>query len=223
MSTEPRPAAKLALYEAFAEVGKALASPLRLLLLDLLAQAERSVDELAAEVGAPRANTSAQLQVLHGAALVSSRKEGTRVYYRLASDDVARLVTERADGRPRPARRGRASRPGLPGRPHRPGAGEPGGTDPRPGHGQAAAARREAGGRAPRRSHPRGPLHAPGRARAPHRRVCPATWRSSPTAAAASASTPPRRCGCCATAASPPTAWRTASTNGAAPAAGWRW
>jgi rhodanese-related sulfurtransferase/DNA-binding transcriptional ArsR family regulator len=94
MSTEPRPAAKLALYEAFAEVGKALASPLRLLLLDLLAQAERSVDELAAEVGAPRANTSAQLQVLHGAALVSSRKEGTRVYYRLASDDVARLVTE---------------------------------------------------------------------------------------------------------------------------------
>lgn len=75
-------------------MGKALASPLRLLLLDLLAQAGRSVDDLAAEVGARRANTSAQLQVLHGAALVSSRKEGTRVYYRLASDDVARLVTE---------------------------------------------------------------------------------------------------------------------------------
>lgn len=94
MFTEPRPTAKLALYEAFAQVAKAMASPLRLLLLDLLAHAERSVDELATEAGAHRANTSAQLQLLRTAGLVTTRREGTRVHYRLASDEVARLVAE---------------------------------------------------------------------------------------------------------------------------------
>lgn len=94
MRMEPSSAAKLALYASFAQVGKALASPLRLILLDLLSQAERSVDELAAVAGARLANTSAQLQVLRGAGLVTSRKEGTRVCYRLANEEVAALVGE---------------------------------------------------------------------------------------------------------------------------------
>lgn len=89
---EPRSAGKLALYAGFAQVGKALASPLRLVLLDLLSQSERSVEELAEEAGARVANTSAQLQVLRGAGLVASRKEGTRVWYRLAGGEVADLV-----------------------------------------------------------------------------------------------------------------------------------
>lgn len=85
-------AAKYALYEQFARVGKALGNPLRLMLLDLLAQAERSVDDLAAAVAATVGNTSAQLQVLRGAGLVVARRSGNKVYYRLASDDVASLV-----------------------------------------------------------------------------------------------------------------------------------
>jgi rhodanese-related sulfurtransferase/predicted transcriptional regulator len=85
--------AKYALYEQFARVGKALGNPLRLMLLDLLAQAERSVDELAAAAEAAVGNTSAQLQVLRAAGLVTTRKSGNRVYYRLPRDDVAHLVT----------------------------------------------------------------------------------------------------------------------------------
>ncbi|MGH3236145.1 MAG: ArsR/SmtB family transcription factor [Streptosporangiaceae bacterium] len=97
MPAEPRTGAKLALYESFARVGRALASPLRLILLDLLGQAERSVEELAAEAGARVANTSAQLQVLRGAGLVAARKEGARVYYRLAGERVAGLAAELRD------------------------------------------------------------------------------------------------------------------------------
>jgi rhodanese-related sulfurtransferase/predicted transcriptional regulator len=82
---------KAALYEQFARIGKALASPKRLELLDLLAQGERNVDDLAAEAGLGMTSCSAHLQVLHHARLVSTRKQGTRVYYSLASDDVARL------------------------------------------------------------------------------------------------------------------------------------
>ena len=82
---------KAELYEQFARVGKALASPKRLELLDLLAQGERSVEDLAeaAEVGL--SSCSAHLQVLHHARVVTTRKHGTRVFYSLASDDVARL------------------------------------------------------------------------------------------------------------------------------------
>ncbi|HLI38870.1 MAG TPA: metalloregulator ArsR/SmtB family transcription factor [Streptosporangiaceae bacterium] len=94
MPADPKSGAKLALYETFARVGKALASPLRLILLDLLGQAERSVEELAGQAGAQVANTSAQLQVLRAAGLVATRKEGTRVYYRLASGQVAGLVAQ---------------------------------------------------------------------------------------------------------------------------------
>jgi rhodanese-related sulfurtransferase len=82
---------KAELYEQFARVGKAMASPKRLELLDLLAQGERSVEELAAEAGLGLSSCSAHLQVLHHARLVSTRKQGTRVFYSLVSDDVARL------------------------------------------------------------------------------------------------------------------------------------
>ncbi len=82
---------KTELYEQFARVGKAMASPKRLELLDLLAQGERSVEDLLAEAGLGLSSCSAHLQVLHRARLVSTRKQGTRVFYSLASDDVARL------------------------------------------------------------------------------------------------------------------------------------
>src|SRR5262245_35145458 len=82
---------KAALYEEFARVGKALASPRRLELLDLLAQGERNVEDLAGQAGLGLTSCSAHLQVLHNARLVVTRKQGTRVFYSLASDDVARL------------------------------------------------------------------------------------------------------------------------------------
>jgi rhodanese-related sulfurtransferase len=80
---------KTALLAQFARVAKALASPVRLELVDLLAQAERSVEDLARAAGLPVGNTSAQLRELHAAGLVASRREGIRVFYRLAGDDVA--------------------------------------------------------------------------------------------------------------------------------------
>jgi rhodanese-related sulfurtransferase/DNA-binding transcriptional ArsR family regulator len=82
---------KTALLAQFARVGKALGSPSRLRLLDLLIQAERSVEALAAAAGMPVGNTSAQVRALQAAGLVTSRRSGTRVYYRIASDDVAAL------------------------------------------------------------------------------------------------------------------------------------
>ncbi len=85
------PHAKAELYEQFARVGKALASPKRLELLDLLAQGGRSVEDLAAEAGLGVSACSAHLQVLHRARLVTTRKQGTRVFYSLAGDDVTRL------------------------------------------------------------------------------------------------------------------------------------
>lgn len=84
--------AKRALYEHFARVGSALASPPRLLILELLAQMPRSVDDLAAEAGLPIANVSAHLKVLHAARLVDRTRQGQRVIYRLAGDDVFRLM-----------------------------------------------------------------------------------------------------------------------------------
>jgi len=88
---------KAVLYEQFARVGKALASPRRLELVDLLAQGERSVEGLAREAGLGVTSCSAHLQVLHQARLVSTRRQGTRVYYSLASDDVARLYASVRD------------------------------------------------------------------------------------------------------------------------------
>jgi rhodanese-related sulfurtransferase/predicted transcriptional regulator len=83
--------AKHALFEAIAVMGKAFASPRRLELLDLLAQAPRSVDELARASGQSSANTSQHLQALHAAGLVTREREGTRVRYRLAGDEALRL------------------------------------------------------------------------------------------------------------------------------------
>ena len=85
-------ARKTALYEQFARVGKALANPTRLELLDLLAQGERSVEDLAGAAGMKVSNTSAQLRMLAAAGLVTSRRDGVKVYYRLASQQVTALV-----------------------------------------------------------------------------------------------------------------------------------
>jgi rhodanese-related sulfurtransferase len=84
-------AAKDALYEAFAEVGRALASGRRAEIVDLLAQGERSVEEVAAEIGQSVANTSHHLRALARAGLVVSRRSGTRVLYRLAGERVEDL------------------------------------------------------------------------------------------------------------------------------------
>jgi rhodanese-related sulfurtransferase len=79
------------LYAEFAVIGKALASPHRLELLDLLGQGERSVDELAQQLGQSLANTSAHLQVLRHARLVEADKRGLKVVYRLAAPEVFTL------------------------------------------------------------------------------------------------------------------------------------
>jgi rhodanese-related sulfurtransferase len=84
-------AAKEALFDAIAVMGKAFASPRRLELLDLLAQAPRTVDELARATGQSRANTSQHLQALHTAGMVSRTREGTSVRYALAGDEVLSL------------------------------------------------------------------------------------------------------------------------------------
>jgi rhodanese-related sulfurtransferase/DNA-binding transcriptional ArsR family regulator len=76
------------LYGHFARIGKALSSPHRLELLDLLAQGERTVDSLATEIGLSLANASQHLQALRQAALVDSRKQGLFVFYRLAHPSV---------------------------------------------------------------------------------------------------------------------------------------
>ena len=84
--------AKERLYEQFARTAKALAHPARIELLELLAQGEASVEVLAERSTAGVTKASAHLQVLLRARLVETRRSGTRVFYRLASDDVARLV-----------------------------------------------------------------------------------------------------------------------------------
>lgn len=76
------------LYGQLARLGKALSSPHRLEMLELLAQGERTVDSLASEIGVSLANASQHLQALRQAALVESRKDGVFVYYRLADPDV---------------------------------------------------------------------------------------------------------------------------------------
>jgi rhodanese-related sulfurtransferase len=83
--------AKQALFEAIAVMGKAFASPRRLELLDLLAQAPRSVEELAEASGQPIANTSQHLQALHASGMVTRSREGTRVRYAIADQSSLRL------------------------------------------------------------------------------------------------------------------------------------
>lgn len=84
-------AAKDALFAEFAAVGKAISSPKRLELLDLLAQGPRSVDDLASAAGVGTSTCSAHLQTLREAGLVDTRRDGKRIYYSLAADDVAAL------------------------------------------------------------------------------------------------------------------------------------
>ncbi len=83
--------AKAALFDALASVARALGSGRRAEIVDVLAQGERSVEELANEISQSVANTSQHLRVLARAGLVRSRREGTRIFYRLASDRVAEL------------------------------------------------------------------------------------------------------------------------------------
>jgi rhodanese-related sulfurtransferase/biotin operon repressor len=83
---------KARLYEAIGRVAAALGSAGRLQILEFVAQGGRSVDTLAAMTGLSVANTSKHLQALRQAGLVSARKEGLRVYYSLAGDDVTALV-----------------------------------------------------------------------------------------------------------------------------------
>jgi rhodanese-related sulfurtransferase/DNA-binding HxlR family transcriptional regulator len=83
----PRPE-KDALFEAIAVMGKAFASPRRLEILDLLAQAPRTVDQLARAIGQTTANTSQHLRALHAAGMVTRRREGTSVRYALAGDEA---------------------------------------------------------------------------------------------------------------------------------------
>jgi rhodanese-related sulfurtransferase/DNA-binding transcriptional ArsR family regulator len=89
--------AKDRLYEQFANTAKAVASPKRIELLELLAQGERTVEALAGATGMRLTNTSAHLQVLRHARLVETRKQGTKVHYRLAGDEVAGFVAALRD------------------------------------------------------------------------------------------------------------------------------
>jgi len=84
-------AAKEKLFDGFASVAKAMASGRRAEILDVLAQGPRSVDEIAGEIGQSVANTSHHLRTLASAGLLRTRKDGTRVEYRLAGSSVLAL------------------------------------------------------------------------------------------------------------------------------------
>ena len=84
-------ATKEALFDGFADIAKALANGRRAELIDVLAQGERHVEELATEIGQSVANTSFHLRALAAAGLVATRRAGTRIYYRLASERVGEL------------------------------------------------------------------------------------------------------------------------------------
>jgi DNA-binding transcriptional ArsR family regulator len=91
MTTQQKRHFKDELFSQFARVGKALSNGRRLELLDVLAQGERTVEELARETEMTIANASQHLQVLRRARLVETRQEGTYVHYRLAGACVVRL------------------------------------------------------------------------------------------------------------------------------------
>lgn len=84
------------LHEQFARIGKAVASPRRIELLELLCQGERSVDALAQATSMGITNVSQHLQALRAARLVEARREGTRIYYRAADEQVCRFASELA-------------------------------------------------------------------------------------------------------------------------------
>jgi rhodanese-related sulfurtransferase len=84
----PNRAFKDAIYEQFARIGKAVSSPKRLELLDILCQGPRTVEVLAKETNLAVANASQHLQVLRTARLVETEKDGLFVIYRLANQEV---------------------------------------------------------------------------------------------------------------------------------------
>ena len=81
-----------AIYDQFARVGRTVASPKRIELLDLLCQGPRSVESLAAMTGLSEANASQHLKVLRSARLVEAEKSGVRVIYRLSGKEVADFI-----------------------------------------------------------------------------------------------------------------------------------
>jgi rhodanese-related sulfurtransferase len=92
MATLPKRQFKDAIYEEFARIGKAVSSPKRLELLDLLCQGRRTVEALATEAELSMANTSQHLQVLRAARLVEASKEGLYVTYQIAEPAVGEFV-----------------------------------------------------------------------------------------------------------------------------------
>jgi DNA-binding transcriptional ArsR family regulator len=91
MQTLDHRAFKDQVFDQFGRIGKALASPKRLEIIDLLTQAERSVEDLADLCGTSVANASRHLQILRAARLVEVRREGLFAYYRLADEHVGRV------------------------------------------------------------------------------------------------------------------------------------
>lgn len=79
-------------HELLARLGRALAAPARIAIMDVLAQAPRSVEDLAAAIGQSVANTSQHLRILREVRLVDGTRDGLRITYRLASDDVGALL-----------------------------------------------------------------------------------------------------------------------------------
>ena len=88
----PNRAPSQPLYQLKAEFFKSLGHPVRIRVLELLSEREHAVGELLPEVGVEAANLSQQLAVLRRAGLVASRREGSTVYYRLTSPQVAELL-----------------------------------------------------------------------------------------------------------------------------------
>src|SRR5205809_7453115 len=93
MTTDPR-RFKDGLYAQFARIGHAVSTPKRIELLDRLAQAARTVADLAELTATPIKNTSAHLRALRQAGLVGTRKEGSFVYYRLADREIHTFVRQ---------------------------------------------------------------------------------------------------------------------------------
>jgi rhodanese-related sulfurtransferase/DNA-binding transcriptional ArsR family regulator len=91
MDHEAKRQFKTEIFGQFARIGKALAAPQRLEMLELLSQGEKSVEEMANALDVPIANASQHLQVLRRAEMVGSRRRGSHIYYRLADPAVFRL------------------------------------------------------------------------------------------------------------------------------------
>ena len=212
-------AAKTALFDEFARAAKALASGRRIELLDVLANGERTVEALAGEVGLSVANTSQHLQILRQAGLVSSRREGTSIHYRLAAPEVFELWrTLRTLAASRLAEVERLAAAYL------------GSRDELQPVTREELARRlqdgdnlvvldvRPGRRVCRRPPARGGLHPGRRSCGGGWPSCPPTERSSPTAAVPTAPSRTRPSACCARRASRRGGWRMGSRNGRPPA-----